>query len=144
MNLCHTSFSLVCLHCSTLGTKQSKAVLSEVLLGFKLFFVKALSVGVSTCSGRLIGLSAKSPVLDSVCRRSGYNGVILAGLFMCIPLVCACVCVHRVLDVQIAYKIVDRRPGDVGSVYGDPSKATADLGFVASKTLEDMCKLLYG
>ena len=106
-----------------------------------------MSVGVSTCSGRLIGLAAKSPVLDSVCRRSGYNGVILAGLFMCIPLVraCvrACVCVHRVLDIQIAYKIVDRRPGDVGSVYGDPSKATADLGFVASKTLEDMCKLLY-
>ncbi|XP_065183252.1 UDP-glucose 4-epimerase-like isoform X1 [Sycon ciliatum] len=42
--------------------------------------------------------------------------------------------------VEIAYKVVDRRAGDVASVYGDPSKAAEELGFKATKTLKDMCE----
>lgn len=41
---------------------------------------------------------------------------------------------------DIKYKIVDRRPGDIGACYADPEKAEKELGFKAEKTLEDMCK----
>ena len=43
-------------------------------------------------------------------------------------------------DVKIPYKIVDRRPGDIAVCYSDTKKAREELGFVATKTLEDMCK----
>ena len=33
----------------------------------------------------------------------------------------------------------DRRPGDVAVVYGDASKAKAELGWEAKLGLEDMC-----
>ena len=42
--------------------------------------------------------------------------------------------------VKVPYKIVDRRPGDVASCYSDPTKAKNELGFVASKTLNDMVR----
>ncbi len=41
--------------------------------------------------------------------------------------------------VKVPYKIVDRRPGDLASVYSDPSKAKAELNWSAEKNLEDMC-----
>jgi len=41
---------------------------------------------------------------------------------------------------DVKYKIVDRRPGDIGACYADPEKAEKELGFKAEKTLEDMCK----
>ena len=41
---------------------------------------------------------------------------------------------------KVPYKIVDRRPGDIASCYSNPSKANKELGWVATKTLEDMCK----
>lgn len=41
---------------------------------------------------------------------------------------------------DINYKIVDRRPGDIAECYADPSKAKKELGFVATHSLEDMCK----
>lgn len=46
----------------------------------------------------------------------------------------------KALGRPINYKIVDRRPGDIGECYADPSKAERELGFVAKRTLEDMCK----
>ena len=39
----------------------------------------------------------------------------------------------------INYKITGRRPGDIAACYADPAKAKAELGFVAQKTLDDMC-----
>jgi len=42
--------------------------------------------------------------------------------------------------VKVPYKIVDRRPGDVASCYSDPTKAKEELGFVATKTLNDMVR----
>ena len=40
----------------------------------------------------------------------------------------------------LAYKLVDRRPGDVGVVYGDPSLALKELGWKAELGLADMCE----
>ena len=43
----------------------------------------------------------------------------------------------------IPYKIVDRRAGDVAMLYADVTKARDELGFVAQKTLDDMCRDSY-
>lgn len=46
---------------------------------------------------------------------------------------------EKVNNVKVNYKIVNRRPGDIAACYSDPTKAKEELGFVATKTLEDMC-----
>ena len=46
----------------------------------------------------------------------------------------------KVNNVEVPYKIVDRRPGDIAACYSDPSKAEKELGFKATKTLDDMCR----
>ena len=46
---------------------------------------------------------------------------------------------EKASGVKVPYKIVDRRPGDLATVYSDPSKAKAELGWTAEKTLDDMC-----
>ena len=58
-------------------------------------------------------------------------------------------CGYSVLDMvkafskacgkDVAYKIAPRRPGDIAQCYADPKKAKEELGFVATKNLEDMC-----
>ena len=40
----------------------------------------------------------------------------------------------------VKYKITERRAGDIATCYADPAKAREELGWVAEKTLEDMCK----
>eukprot|EP01136_Pigoraptor_vietnamica_P003288 Opistho-1_new@32349 len=44
---------------------------------------------------------------------------------------------------KVPYKIVPRRPGDVASVYANPAKATAELGWTAKRGLEEMCEDLW-
>lgn len=46
----------------------------------------------------------------------------------------------RVNDVKVPYVIVERRPGDIATCYADPSRAKVELGWVAEKELEEMCK----
>jgi len=46
----------------------------------------------------------------------------------------------KAVGKDIPYEIVDRRPGDIASCYADPSYAKELLGFVAEKTLDDMCR----
>ena len=41
---------------------------------------------------------------------------------------------------DVPYKIEGRRPGDIGVCYADPSYAKAEIGFVAKRNLEDMCR----
>ena len=41
---------------------------------------------------------------------------------------------------DVNYKIVERRPGDIGACYADPEKAERELGFRAEKNLDDMCR----
>ena len=42
--------------------------------------------------------------------------------------------------VEVKYKIVERRPGDIATCYADPSKAKNDLGWEAKKDIEEMCR----
>lgn len=58
-------------------------------------------------------------------------------------------CGYSVLDIvkafesatgeKVPYVITDRRPGDIAECYADPAKARDELGFVAKKSLSDMC-----
>lgn len=43
-------------------------------------------------------------------------------------------------NVKVNYKIVDRRPGDIAICYADPTKAREELGWEATKDIEQMCK----
>ena len=42
-------------------------------------------------------------------------------------------------NVKVPYKIAPRRDGDIATCYSDSTKAKNELGFVATKTIEDMC-----
>ena len=44
---------------------------------------------------------------------------------------------EKVTDQKLNYKIVERRPGDVISVFADTTKANKTLGWKAKKTMED-------
>lgn len=39
----------------------------------------------------------------------------------------------------IPYTVTARRPGDIASSYADPSRARAELGWTATRTVQDMC-----
>ena len=41
-------------------------------------------------------------------------------------------------DIAIAYKIVDRRPGDIAECWADPTYAATDLGWKAERGLQEM------
>ena len=43
-------------------------------------------------------------------------------------------------NIEIPYKIMDRRPGDVATVTADPTKANEKLGWSAKFGLEQMCR----
>lgn len=43
-------------------------------------------------------------------------------------------------DIEVAYEIVDRRPGDIASCYADVSKAKRELGWTAKRDLVSMCR----
>ncbi|USK31659.1 UDP-glucose 4-epimerase GalE [Bacillus sp. F19] len=46
---------------------------------------------------------------------------------------------EKVIGKNIPYKIIDRRPGDIGISYADPTKAQKELDWVAKKGIEEMC-----
>jgi UDP-glucose 4-epimerase len=41
---------------------------------------------------------------------------------------------------SIAFKRVDRRPGDIAICYADPTKAAEELGWSAEFGLDEMCR----
>ena len=47
---------------------------------------------------------------------------------------------ERVSGQKVPYKIVDRRPGDLATVYAEPAKSAEELGWKAEYTLDDMCR----
>ena len=47
---------------------------------------------------------------------------------------------ERVNQIKIPYKIVGRREGDVAKVYSNPTKAINELGWIAEKGIEEMCR----
>ncbi len=46
---------------------------------------------------------------------------------------------ERVNNIKIPYQIAPRRPGDIAECYADASKAEFELGWKATRTLDDMC-----
>ena len=49
----------------------------------------------------------------------------------------------KVNNINIKYKIVDRRPGDIDACYADPSYAKEKLNWEATLDINDMCKDAY-
>ena len=49
----------------------------------------------------------------------------------------------KVNNVEVNYKIVERRPGDIDACYADVSYALEKLGWKAELEIEDMCKDAY-
>jgi len=47
---------------------------------------------------------------------------------------------ERVNGVKIKYQIKPRRAGDIAVCYADPTRAKEQLGWVAKKNIDDMCK----
>jgi UDP-glucose 4-epimerase len=47
---------------------------------------------------------------------------------------------EKVTGIKIPYKIVGRRPGDVAICYANPTKAKKELGWVATRGIEEMCR----
>ena len=46
----------------------------------------------------------------------------------------------KVNNIEVKYKMGERRPGDIPACYADASKARDELGWKAEKGIEDMCK----
>ncbi|NOU87828.1 UDP-glucose 4-epimerase GalE [Paenibacillus sp. LMG 31460] len=46
---------------------------------------------------------------------------------------------EKVIGRRIPYRITDRRPGDIGICYSDPTKAERELGWIAEKGIDEMC-----
>ena len=49
----------------------------------------------------------------------------------------------RVNNVKVPYEIAARRPGDIATCYACADKAKKELGWVATRTLDDMCASLW-
>lgn len=47
---------------------------------------------------------------------------------------------ERVNNVKVKYQIKERRPGDIATCYANPARAKEELGWVATKGIEDMCR----
>ena len=47
---------------------------------------------------------------------------------------------ERVNGIEIPYEIKPRRAGDIATCYADPTRAKEQLGWVAEKTLDGMCR----
>jgi UDP-glucose 4-epimerase len=46
---------------------------------------------------------------------------------------------ERACGRPIPYKIVSRRPGDIGACWADPGRARNELGWQATRSIDDMC-----
>lgn len=46
----------------------------------------------------------------------------------------------KVNNIDVKYKIVERRAGDLAEYYADPSKALKELNWKTEKSLEDICR----
>src|SRR6476646_5057487 len=46
---------------------------------------------------------------------------------------------ERAVGRELPYEVVGRRAGDIAASYADPSRAQAELGWKATRTIDDMC-----
>lgn len=84
---------------------------------------------VDLAQGHLKALEVLSPGLEyiNLGTGKGYSVLEIVETF------------KHVNKVDIPYKIVDRRPGDIDACYADPSYAKKKLGWEAKYGLEEMC-----
>lgn len=54
-----------------------------------------------------------------------------------------CTAMGKACGHEIAYKIGDRRPGDIAVCYADPTAAKEEMGWTAKLTLDEMCRDLW-
>ena len=47
---------------------------------------------------------------------------------------------ERVTGKKIPYRMVDRRAGDVAEAWADPTRAREELGWTATRGLDEMCR----
>lgn len=47
---------------------------------------------------------------------------------------------EKVNQIKVPYKIVGKRAGDIAECYAGVEKAKRELGWVAEKSIEDMCR----
>lgn len=47
---------------------------------------------------------------------------------------------EKATNKEVKYKIVSRRPGDIAACYANPTKAKEELGWFATRGIEDMCR----
>jgi UDP-glucose 4-epimerase len=73
-------------------------------------------------------LSAKGVEAYNLGTGTGYSVLEIVAAF------------EKAADVEIPFKIVDRRPGDVAICYADPSKAKNVLGWTATRGIAEMCR----
>ena len=79
--------------------------------------------------------------LKALDKITGENGVLIYNLgtgngYSVLQVVTA---FEKASGVKVPYKIVERRPGDLATCYSDPSKAKAELNWVAEKGIDEMC-----
>lgn len=46
---------------------------------------------------------------------------------------------ERACGHELSYEVVARRPGDIAASYADPARAQAELGWRATRSVDDMC-----
>ena len=46
---------------------------------------------------------------------------------------------EKASEKPVPYEVVDRRPGDIDACYADPKLAASELGWKATRGIEDMC-----
>jgi UDP-glucose 4-epimerase len=46
---------------------------------------------------------------------------------------------ERAVGRKLPYEVVERRAGDIAASYADPGRANAELGWTATRTIDDMC-----
>jgi UDP-glucose 4-epimerase len=46
---------------------------------------------------------------------------------------------ERAVGRPLPYEVVGRRAGDIAASYADPGRANAELGWTATRTIDDMC-----
>jgi len=46
---------------------------------------------------------------------------------------------ERACGHELPYEIVARRAGDIAASYADPTRAQDELGWAATRTVDDMC-----
>ncbi len=47
---------------------------------------------------------------------------------------------EEVNNIKIPYEIVDRRPGDLATVFADVGRAEQELGWKSHRSTEDVCR----